>query len=175
LEVDYEKTFPMLLKESLNRNSSDTIEVLTIASQGYSTAQAPLALRKYWDAATPDVVLLAFYTENDFTDNTRPQFAYLDSLGNLHFQPNSKSGTRRAYLRLKRWMYEHSHLVFFVKNFLESATGVRMADDAREERGDANEAYKYRVTGLLISAIRDEVVRHGAEFGVLTTSSTMPT
>ena len=167
LEVDYEKTFPMLLKDSLNRPSSDTIEVLTLASMGYSTAQQLLALRKYRDAARPDVVLLALYTGNDFTENLRRQFAYLDNLGNLRFRPNTDSAAKRGYLKFKRWLYEHSHLVFLVKNFLESATGVRIRDEAKEERDDTNEDYKYRITGLLISTIQDEAVRHGAEFGLL--------
>lgn len=76
LQVSLEESFPSVLEEHLRRecraiSSVRKIEVLNFGVSGYGTAQELIALReRVWDYS-PDVVLLAFYTANDVSDNSR--------------------------------------------------------------------------------------------------------
>lgn len=49
--------------------SNRRIEVVSLAVNGYGTAQEYLTLREHGLKYRPDLVLLAFFTGNDFTDN----------------------------------------------------------------------------------------------------------
>jgi hypothetical protein len=73
LEVPLEQTFPAVLEASLNRSAATRrrrVEVLNFGIRGYGTAQELLTLRCcVWDYS-PDVVLVAFYAENDVIDNS---------------------------------------------------------------------------------------------------------
>lgn len=89
LQVPLENAFWKLLENKLQ--SCDwlggrRIEVINFGVSGYGTAQELITLRqKVWDYS-PDVVLLAFTTNNDVTDNLRatkrvneiPYFVYRD-------------------------------------------------------------------------------------------------
>jgi hypothetical protein len=165
LELPLELTYPALLKRSLRKDIDPRADVVVLGSQGYSTAQELLALRKFGPGLKPDFVLLTVYTGNDFDDNTRSEFALLDGQGTLVLPENRDSRLRRASLSFKRWLYESSDLVFAVKNQIESLTAVRI-QDAAKVAGEQSEGYKYEITGKLILETRREAERLGAGFAV---------
>jgi lysophospholipase L1-like esterase len=170
LEVPFEKTFPHLLEHHLQRDVDKGIDIVALASQGYSTAQEVLALRKFGDRLRPDVVLLVFFSGNDFEDNMRSNFAYLDGSKRVIFPPNSDGFLKEQWLRFQRWLYESSALVFYVKNVLASQTALKM-EDASKAMLDESKEYSFEITRKLIAAARDEAEKYGARFGLLLVAS----
>lgn len=166
LEVEYDRIFHELLEQRLQSKRGDDAEVVILGSQGYSTAQELLAFRKFHELVSADSVLMLFYTGNDFEDNVRKQFAYLDEAGVLRMPENRDSQVRRHYLTVKRWLYESSHLVFLLKNRLESVTQTRFSAGSKET-SEQSEQYKQDITAKLILRTRDEVEATGAKFGLV--------
>jgi hypothetical protein len=73
LQVDLDKTFPALLEQRLNACNvfgGITLEVLNFGVDGYGTAQELLTYRHFAARYSPDVVLLAFFAENDVRNNS---------------------------------------------------------------------------------------------------------
>jgi len=166
LEIEYDDIFHELLEETLKRQANAKSEVVAISSQGYSNAQELLAFRRYQDRVDADIVLLAFYSGNDFEDNLRKGFAYLDDSGDLQLSQNDESEVKRLVRKTKRWLYEHSHLVFQLKNSLESAMHLNLGDPSKESLDQGNE-YKLSLTQQLVHRIRDEVEQTDARFGLI--------
>lgn len=88
LQVPLENAFWAVMAEKLRqcpRYAGREVEIINFGVSGYGTAQELITLRrKVWDYA-PDIVLLAFCTGNDITDNSRalkrteiPYFVYSD-------------------------------------------------------------------------------------------------
>ncbi len=164
LEVDYERTFQDILESRLKEQWAGT-EVVSVASQGYSTAQQLWAYRKFSGIIKPAMVLLMFYTGNDLTDNVRREFAFLDASGRLVLPERSEPWLRVQYLKFARWMYETSHLFFFVKNAIENITSIRLADESKKS-SDASTAYKIAITDSLIAQLRSDVASDGSSLAV---------
>ncbi len=162
LEVPYEKTFLALLKQELKPSSTDAVALM---SQGYSTAQELKALQKFYDAVQPDAVILLFYTGNDYEDNLRREFAYLDERGELVFPENKDSWLKQHNLAFQRWLYESSHLVFYAKNFLASRAALKIEDESKKVKDESKE-YKFSVTRKLILATKAYAEQRGVPFGL---------
>jgi hypothetical protein len=165
LEVSFEKTFHELIESDLKVRTESGC-VVNISSQGYSTAQEILAYRKFRPLLDPDAVLLVFYTGNDFEDNGRGSFAHINSTGKLIFDTPNESAIVQHYQSFQRWLYERSHLVFFVKNAAENLSGERIADTPKAERSTTPE-YSRRITELLILEANAQVAAEGIAFGVV--------
>lgn len=74
LQVPMEQTFWAVLERELNACHAfgeNTVEVINLGVSGFGTAQELLALRTRGWAYQPDVVLLAFLTANDMSDNLK--------------------------------------------------------------------------------------------------------
>jgi hypothetical protein len=140
--------------------------VVNLSSQGYSTAQELLVYRKFRDSLSADVVLLAFYTGNDLGDNLRSSFARLDPRGSLEFVPPETSWGTVAALSVQRWLYENSHLVFFLKNAAENVLQTKLAPPSKE-KSDRSAEYAYRLTRAILTSMVQEVTLDGARFGVV--------
>lgn len=165
LEVDDAYTLPALLENAVGKRSPDW-EVAAIGSQGYSTAQELLAYRQYRNIVDPDVVLLCFYCGNDFEDNLRRRFAYLADDGQLHIPQNNDPGWKRLARWSQRWLYESSHVVFLVKNSIQSMTNITIAP-ASKNIVDADRRYQEEITASLMSKLADEVLADGGKFGIV--------
>lgn len=72
LQVDDHQTFASELEGLLGReNLPRRVEVINLGVPSYGTDQEYLALREFGLAYKPDLVLLAFYGQNDVSDNYR--------------------------------------------------------------------------------------------------------
>ncbi|MGB8507532.1 MAG: SGNH/GDSL hydrolase family protein [Pyrinomonadaceae bacterium] len=74
LQVAQEKAFPTILESKLQNCAAfggKKIEVINFGVSGYGTTQELITLRERVRAYAPDIVLLAFTTNNDVTDNSR--------------------------------------------------------------------------------------------------------
>ena len=165
LEVPYESTFLELVESELEQRM-DSSSVINISSQGYSTAQEILAYRKFRGLLDPDLVLLAFYTGNDFDDNLRESFAYLNKEGELEFNSVEESSAEQIWLSFTRWLYEHSHLAFFAKNTLENLSGARLSDETKGAK-KASVEHSKKMTEILLLEAKTQVSAEDIPFGVV--------
>ena len=165
LEVLFEDRYPALL-EAKCKQSDPSWDLVTIGSQGYSTAQELRAFRKYRDEVGPDLVLLFFYCGNDFEDNLRPDFAFLNEEQNLQIPENRESPWTVWAKQFQRSLYESSHVVFLLKNRLES-WGVAKVEPAAKQKIDADGKYQLEITRQLILKFAAEVKDVNADFAVV--------
>lgn len=165
LEVPFPETFPALLEKRLGEHDP-TWDTVVIGSQGYSTAQELIAYRKFKDQVDPEQVILFFYCGNDFEDNLRRSFAYLDDAGALQVPPNHDPGWKIQARIFQRWLYESSHLVFLLKNKLQEVAQVEIAPAAKDAVA-ADEDYQRKITSLLIEKLNAEVTEEGGRFAVV--------
>lgn len=166
LEAPFGKTFVSIVKNRLRKSFDPKLDIVTLSSQGYSTAQELRALKKYYNVLQPDIVILFFYTGNDFEDNLRREFAYLDAQGNLVFPENNDSWLRQQILSFKRWTYESSYLVFYLKNLIESHTAIDLGDDTKKAETGSKQ-YRDDITKKLILEIKKYVEQQGSKFGLV--------
>jgi hypothetical protein len=160
LEVDYPETFQKSVEERLKANGGGAADVAIIASQGYSTAQQLWAYQKFGATIASGTVVLVFYTGNDFVDNVRKDFAFLNADGVLVLPERSEPWWRIQYLKFARWMYETSHLFFFVKNSIENLTSIRLADESKKS-SEESASYRFAITDSLIAHLHRKVVADG--------------
>lgn len=165
LEVEYAKTFPALLEQLVTKRSP-AWDVAVVGSQGYSTSQELLAFRSYRDLVSADVVLLCFYCGNDFEDNLRRKFSYLDDDGELQIPTNQEPTWKHIARSAQRWLYESSHVVFLLKNSLQSIANINLAPDSKSV-AKADLAYQRKITEKLLIKLAEEVRASGAKFGVV--------
>ena len=118
-QVDLEHTLTRVLERRLNEAKLGmAFEVINLGVAGYGTDQEYLALRQVGLRYRPDLVVLAFFTGNDFQENHpglagiqgKPYFA-LDPGGNLRalpFQAQPAAGVKRILreVRAFRWLWE---------------------------------------------------------------------
>jgi lysophospholipase L1-like esterase len=166
LEAPFESTYVARLRNHLRKQFYGKVDLVALGSQGYSTAQEMLTLKKFGDQLHPDYVVLIFFTGNDFEDNARREFAYLDSTGALVIPPHNVSWLTQQYLSFKRWLYESSHLVFYLKNFIESRTSIQLREKSKE-LGHESKQYKFEITRKLILATKTLAEQRGSRFALV--------
>ena len=165
LEVDYPQTFGSRVKASIH-NRDPRWDVTLIGSQGYSTAQELIAFRKYHSLVDLDVVLLCFYCGNDFQDNLRQRFAYLDAERQLVLPASQDPWWKHQARRFQRWLYETSHVVYLLKNTTEGLSNIQLAPESKAVVQQSEE-YQHDITEKLIVQLQREVIASGARLGIV--------
>ncbi len=202
LEMPLERTFWWVAKEGLAASpgfQDRPVEIMNFGVSGYGTAQELITLRRRVWAYDPDVVLLAFCTGNDISNNVREleenqQIPFFVLEGNrLHlddsFRKNVAWRTRQSRpFQLYYQALEHVRclqLVSRAKNALQNARGglaqANLPPTAGEEPGldslvyrppaDATWKKAWTVTERLLLEMRDEVHARGARFLLVTLSN----
>lgn len=165
LEVDFPQTFGAQIEKSIQARVP-CWDVTLMGSQGYSTAQELIAFRKYRSLVDPDVVVLCFYCGNDFQDNLRQRFAYLDADRQLVLPASQVPWWMHQARRLQRWVYETSHVVYLLKNTIEGLTDVQLAPESKATV-EQSEEYQQDITERLIVQLQREVIESGARLGIV--------
>jgi hypothetical protein len=203
-QVSIQETFWAVLERELENCSylgGRKVEVINFGVSGYGTAQELMTLRyKVW-AYSPDIVILAFLTGNDITDNLRafgsadpmrPYFVYRN--GELvldeSFRNLASYQLRQTLVaRVGYWAMNYSR-VAQVMNEAKNKIGAYIShrplsqiDNRNEEVGLDDSVYSepsdplwqeaWRVTERLIVMMRDDVRKKGADFWVVTLSNAM--
>lgn len=199
MNVPLERAFPAVLERRLSHcvASSKRIEVLNFGVSGYGTAQELLTLRERVWKYNPDIILLAFYTGNDFFDNYRPlnlfdtdQAPYFVYDGQRLVVDNSfrdswkfstayiwffnVRGTLRNRSRLLEWMAKllddrKRNVTMTKASHKTDELGVRDLEDMiYSPPKDEGMKEAWRVTEQLLLLMRDEIRSLGAEFWVTT-------
>jgi hypothetical protein len=197
LQVPIEKTFSSALERELAgcpELKGKNVEVMNFGVSGYGTAQELQMLRHYaWDYS-PDLVLLAFFTGNDTQNNSRPlqqddyRPYFLLQNGKLVLDDSfvNAPGFRSRFSTLNvflSWSVAHSHLLQVAaaaKNYISQrnvegvkTTEMGLSDDIYHEPTDPVWKDAWNVTDALIVEMRDEVKAKGAQFLVVTLSSSI--
>jgi hypothetical protein len=202
-QVSIQDTFWAVLERNLAKCpflSGREVEVINFGVSGYGTAQELMTLRhKVWDYS-PDIVVLAFLTGNDVTDNfrafgadpLRPYFEYKngDLVLDDGFRKEVAYRARQTLLAsVGYWAINYSRVVQIInaaqhKFFAYFREKPEIQDQDKsidEELGLDSKIYlepsdqdwrdAWQVTGRLIVLMRDEVKKHEADFWVVTLSN----
>ncbi len=195
LQVDVSKTFWRLLEEQLNSCGfapGKRVEVLNFGVSGYSTAQELIALRERVKPFSPDLVLLAFLSGNDVRDNSqaiagpypRPYFRLQngrlveDTAFREHWIFKLKSSLPWQWFQAASDISRLIQLLNKVKNVAGQPLSAPRAEGAVEEIGLDDHVYlsrppkiweeAWQLTEALVTAVRDESLRQGARFLLVT-------
>lgn len=141
MHVPMEQTFWWLLEQRLKECHAfpgKTVEVIDFGVSGYGTAQELMTLRqKVWDYS-PDLVVLAFTTNNDVYDNSRalsgveevPYFVYRD--GELTYDASFRDS--RTYQqrdsklnRFGRWLHNELRVIQLV-HYVQFVAKLKLTD-----------------------------------------------
>lgn len=198
-QVPFEKSFVPQLEHDLaacDAFRGKTVEVINFGVSGYGTGQELLMLRKEVWSYSPDLVLLAFTTANDVSDNSSklstgdpaPYFYIRD--GQLAFDDSYlrsrgfivKNGAAwRAFIRLSDYFRTIQLLNKAKNSWAQMRAGSRtkrqdtrfdqgLYDQIYREPADANWREAWDVTEKLLQTMRQEVEAKGAKFLVVTLS-----
>jgi hypothetical protein len=148
LQVPFENSFCAVLEQKLREcpaHAGKEVEVINFGVSGYGTAQELITLRDQVWQYSPDIVLLAFTTNNDISDNVRelkgvnqiPYFLVLQDGTLVEDQSflNVKSfRLRQSFIGgLGRWFRDHLRIVqgidLAIRNY-KVAKAVRQATPA---------------------------------------------
>ncbi len=204
LQVPLEQTFWAILERELNACRAfgpNIVEIINLGVSGFGTGQELLALRTWGLAYRPDIVLLAFLTGNDISDNSkelnhlssplRPYFIQsgADLMLDQSFLSTSdykkKTGKMWAlfqslsdHIRLLQFFYRAKHRL--QQNHEEQSAQV-MIGHPRIEKGingsvfgePLHETWKvaWEITERLLLIIREESRSKGARFVLATLSN----
>jgi len=196
IEVPVEQTFWSLLGGDLDRSGAGhgrQVEVLNFGVRGYGTVQELLTLRCcVWDYF-PDLVLLAFYSGNDVSDNSPTLDRSPTRYARPYLQPTSAGwGIDRSFRRAWRYragefvapLVAHSRvlqLLIHAQYVLlrrrtgspPATSGARIASelglDSRIYLEPDDEPWRgaWRTTEALLTMMAHEVSDHGARFAVV--------
>jgi hypothetical protein len=190
VQVPAEKAFWAEMERDLRscpRLLGNDIEVLNFGVSSYGTAHELLTLQEVVWPYSPDLVLTAFLTGNDFADNS-------DILAHVTYGPffhlregrlelDLSRNTHPAYKRAWRWLLRVSRIA----QVLQAARASRDAERSKHTADNDGEIGLYdqvylppkttawraawEVTEALLLAMHDEVTSHGAELFMVTLSN----
>ncbi|HSE26466.1 MAG TPA: SGNH/GDSL hydrolase family protein [Pyrinomonadaceae bacterium] len=136
LQVPLELTFWSVMERQLAGCGSPAkkLEVLNFGVSGYGTAQELITLRENVWKYSPDIIILAFTTSNDITDNSKvlkktnevPYFIHQNDRLVLDdsFRENSTFRLRQSLLgSLGTWFRDHFRLI---QAILEASRSIRL-------------------------------------------------
>jgi lysophospholipase L1-like esterase len=177
IATDEERTFVRLLEASLaSREGPGPVEAMNFGVASASTGSALVTWRGVARGYRPDLVLLAFFTGNDFGDNssrlTRAPRAYfdLDEAGRL--VPGREPAPTSA---LARWLDRHSRLYVWQKvafrqlrgRLQATARGVEPGQRIFARDGGPDAEHAWSVTAALLRELRREAEATGARFALV--------
>lgn len=177
IATDEERTFVRRLQAALGpAGASGPVEVMNFGVASASTGSALVTWRGVAARYRPDLVLLAFFTGNDFGDNssrlTRAPRAYfeLDEAGSLVPGPEPQPTSALA-----RWLDRHSRLYVWQKAAFrqfraahqQAVGGIDPGQRIFARNGGADVEHAWTLTAALLRALRDDVEGSGARLGLV--------
>jgi hypothetical protein len=172
--------------------SNQNVEVINFGVSGYGTGQELLTLREKVWKYDPDVVLLAFTTGNDLSDNSRvlkgsgdlPYFVFADGklVLDQSFQKNRSHRWHQSRPGLAwEWVINHSIALQTIREGMVALSERYQTWRNRSDSGLPLQVYHeppspawndaWRVTEALIAQISSEVRSKGRQFFVVTLSN----
>jgi hypothetical protein len=192
-EVPFKKTVGEVIARRLSALRHKPVEVLNFGEGGYGTTQEYLTLKyEVWKYA-PDLILLAFTSGNDVTDNYRPLdpggyrpyyvFRGADFVLDTSFLRSRAYQSRAVWTRRLLGVVQDSRLVQLLNRVRHLSRKrerqqFRAGKDLGDEVGLSNKvqlppttpdwAEAWRVTETILHLMRDECRKHGTPFAIVT-------
>jgi hypothetical protein len=172
IATDEDRTFVRRLETALGSGGGlAPVEVMNFGVSSSSTGSELVTWRKVVTRYRPDLVLLAFFTGNDFGDNsprlTRAPRTYfeLDGAGRLVQGPDPAPTPA-----LTRWLDHNSRLYVWQKAAFRklrataqnAARGIEPSQLIFARGGDPDVEHAWRLTAALVLRLRDEAEASGA-------------
>lgn len=190
-QVPMGENFSSVLERELtkcNALNRRRVEVINFGVSAYGTTQELITLREHvWDYS-PDIVVLAFYTGNDVSDNSAlysgarasPYFVQHDGNWQLDYSFRNISRYRKALERqssILSWFEDHSRVGQLIKNVSRIAGAPAREASAEEDRRmysapsapDLREGWD--ATEYALGVMSREVRDHHAMFLLVTLSN----
>ena len=196
-QVALEDTFVKQLEEKLNQcpnNSSQKIEVLNFGVSGYGTTEELLTLRADVWAYDPDLVILAFFSGNDLTDNSPRMVSTGDGVTRLlrpfFYIEDEKLTLDQSFRNWSPGLLWVRFLMASVhySRVLEVVNQARRVIDVWQIRHDPSQAVRaaglsdfiyrsplipaheeaWQVTEAILTMMHNEVVKHDKKFLLVT-------
>jgi len=164
------------------------VEVINFGVSAYGTTQELITMREHvWDYS-PDIVVLAFYTGNDVSDNSArysgarasPVFVRRDGNWQLDYSFRNIPRYRKALQRqssIGTWFEDHSRIGQLIKNAARIAGAPAREASAEEDRrmysppADPDLREGWDATEYMLSVMDGEVRAHHATFLLVTLSN----
>lgn len=194
LQLQREQGFCSILERELGKHTApgEEVEVLNFGVASYGTAQELLTLRERVWKYSPDIVLLAMFTQNDIAENRRrlireelrPYFVLRGD--SLLLDDSFRSSEAYRYrltfrCRLLQCCRDHSRLLQFAfetKRRLQQrwhpARGLSVEEVEAQLYGvtiDPEWQRAWTVTERMLEEMASECARHDARFAVVTLSN----
>ena len=192
-EVRFEATAGEVIARNLTARLGRPVQVLNYGHGGYGTTQELLTLQhEVWKYA-PDLVLLAFTTGNDVSDNYRPlkrsdYIPYYVYQGDrlvldTSFLQSRGYRSRAFWTRELLGVVQHSRLAQLINRTRrlerkDERQERNAGEDPRDEVGLRDEVHlppsspewkeAWKVTEGVLRLVRDECRKHGTPFGIVT-------
>ena len=180
--IPIKKTFWFLMQEKLNfciKNNNAKVEVINFGVTEYSTAQEFLTLKHHvWDY-DPDIILLAFFSGNDISDNSkalsnkkyRPFFIYK----NNDFVLDNSFRQSKPYLLLKSKigqmavkLSDYSRIVQFLKEIYITQHFRTQKKNRHKEIEDKKDSFNE--AGISYNQIYNPIQKQWKEAWIITES-----
>jgi hypothetical protein len=205
-QVDLDLAFPARVERELGRRCPGArVEVLAFGQSGFGTADSLMRYRNFGAAYSPDLVLLAFTTINDYRNNhrvlNRDNVAYYFEVGDdgelvldtsrIDDYAETLNPVKRMYQQLKRRSYLLSLIAEDVQLVREHWRRARYEDrsGAHATRGvspfsdlnvylegaDPRWEEAYDLTARILELFKRDVESHGGEFALIALSNDLQT
>ena len=176
--VESEQAYPKLLEQLFAKDKGLAtvgwrVEVLNFGIGKTGTSHQFAWYRKEGIRYQLDMVILAFFANNDFDDNLKGVYRLKD--GELVHEPSAYSSIRRIQSVVYaipgyRWLAEHSHLVNMARlaaTVLDDRRRMnRATQPSRPVSGEQNE-YAVELTLSLVEAFASEAQANSSKFHIL--------
>jgi hypothetical protein len=172
--VEIDDIYLKRLEKLLNRESRH-VETINAAIRGYGNDQELLLYRRLGKRFAPDLVILAFFTQNDFDDNWNGQLFKVERGKLIQQRPTPESSRKFKYYqsqaRAQNWpgyslAMAHSHLANWLRNRMALLITGRIYNDTAAAYPAAShpleEEPRCRLTLAILKAWNEEVQQDGA-------------
>jgi hypothetical protein len=136
--VRQDEVYPQVLEQILADRCAAAVDVVNTAVGGWCPFQYAQYYEHYGAALDPDLVIVCFFVGNDSFDKNNQVHQLLTAVGGrrVHREAAEESG-----IRLKIFLYEHSHLVRLVISRLGGASVVSDREFWRTDCSDLSEQF----------------------------------
>jgi len=165
LNVNDNETFSHYLQTAYN-NKKLNVQVINAGNPGKGTDYAVKFFRFLGNKYHPNLVMLWVF-HNDFYDNARGDYYFVDSAGQLYEKPAFVTGVDRfRNTSIYGWFMSWSHLANFLKGAIVKIWQIlrptkRLYAAMPIYLRTSLTAEQYRLTAIYISKLRDAVISSG--------------
>ncbi|MDR4484987.1 MAG: hypothetical protein R3B95_17570 [Nitrospirales bacterium] len=161
--VEDGETFSAILEEQLSLDRPT--EVINMGVSGFGTAEELIQLRNVGFVYQPDLIILAYFTNDPYNNVVSELFSVTDG----HLSQKQQTFVPAIYVRDRLYLIpgysflcQHSHLVNFLRNHASGFFIKRLAqkNNISSQTSPLLSAQESELTGLLLNKVISEAQQH---------------